>query len=210
MRQFVEAIASKPGQDGRVATRQAPLAPEQVGSEIRDLRKARRITLKALSGATGLSLGHLSEIERGLAYPSVKALHDIAAALGVNISWFFQNAESIDPVERDVVVRASSRRTLNFASGITDELLSANLRGSLELLLSTFKPGSSSGSGTYTHQGEEAGIVMQGTLELWVGERKFVLTAGDSFSFASTTPHRYANPGEAEAVVIWAITPPSY
>ena len=51
---------------------------------------------------------------------------------------------------------------------------------------------------------------MQGCLELWVESRKFVLKRGDSFSFASTLPHRYSNPGEVETIVIWAITPPSY
>ncbi len=204
------AILVTPGREGRVSRPAASLPPDQVGLEIRDLRKSRRITIKQLSEVTGLSIGHLSEIERGLASPSVKALHDIAAALGVNISWFFHNADAVDQVERDVVVRSSNRRTLNFSSGITDELLSANLRGSLELLLSRFEPGSSSGAEPYTHTGEEAGIVMQGVLELWVSDRKFVLKDGDSFSFASTLPHRYSNPGEVETVVIWAITPPSY
>ncbi|MDF2764610.1 MAG: Transcriptional regulator, family [Rhodospirillales bacterium] len=159
--------------------------------------------------ATSLSIGHLSEIERGLASPSVLALHDIAEALGVNISWFFHNGEGNDG-ERDIVVRASNRRTLKFSSGITDELLSANLRGQLELLLSRFAPGASSGAKPYTHRGEEAGIVIRGSLELWVGERKFVLKEGDSFSFESTKPHKYSNPGDTETVVIWSITPPSY
>jgi transcriptional regulator with XRE-family HTH domain len=183
--------------------------PEEIGLEIRDLRRARQLTIKELAVATSLSIGHLSEIERGLASPSVQALHDIAEALGVNISWFFHNGEGNDG-ERDIVVRASNRRTLKFSSGITDELLSANLRGQLELLLSRFAPGASSGTKPYTHRGEEAGIVIRGSLELWVGERKFVLKEGDSFSFESTKPHKYSNPGDTETVVIWSITPPSY
>lgn len=203
------AVLVTPGREGR-ALPSASMPPDQVGMEIRDLRKSRRITIKQLSEVTELSIGYLSEIERGLASPSIKALHDIAAALGVNISWFFHNADAVDLSERDVVVRSGNRRTLSFSSGITDELLSPNLRGNLELLLSRFEPGSSSGAEPYTHSGEEAGIVMQGVLELWVGDRKFVLKDGDSFSFASTLPHRYSNPGEVETIVIWAITPPSY
>jgi transcriptional regulator with XRE-family HTH domain len=183
--------------------------PGEIGLEIRDLRRARQMTIKDLAIATSLSIGHLSEIERGLASPSVQALHDIAEALGMNISWFFHNAEGTE-VERDIVVRASNRRTLNFSSGITDELLSVNLRGQLELLLSRFAPGSTSGAKPYTHRGEEAGIVIQGSLELWVEDRKFLLNEGDSFSFESTRPHKYSNPGDTEAVVIWSITPPSY
>lgn len=185
-------------------------ATAQVGPEIRDLRKAKRMTIKELSLATSLSIGHLSEIERGIASPSIKTLHDIARALGVTIGWFLHNAESDDPGEREFIVRASNRRTLKFASGITDELLSPNLRGQLELLLCRFPPNSAGEERAYSHQGEEAGVLLTRTLELWIGERCFTLGEGDSFSFPSTMPHRYRNPGKVEAVVVWVITPPTY
>lgn len=191
-------------------TNEDDAAPGQVGPEIRDLRKAKRMTIKELSLATSLSVGHLSEIERGLASPSIKALHDIARALGVTIGWFLHNSEGADPVEREYVVRADNRRTLKFASGITDELLSPNLRGQLELLMSRFPPHSAGEENAYAHQGEEAGVVLQGIFELWIGEKCFTLREGDSFCFPSTMPHRYRNPGETETIVIWVITPPTY
>lgn len=184
--------------------------PGQIGPEIRDLRKAKRMTIKELSLATSLSVGHLSEIERGIASPSIKALHDIAKALGVTIGWFLHSSEGNDPAERDYIVRATSRRTLKFGTGITDELLSPNLRGQLELLMSRLPPHSAGEEAAYTHQGEEAGVVLNGTLELWIGEKCFTLNEGDSFCFPSTMPHRYRNPGEIETVVIWVITPPTY
>jgi transcriptional regulator with XRE-family HTH domain len=185
-------------------------APGQVGPEIRDLRKAKRMTIKELSLATSLSVGHLSEIERGIASPSIKALHDIAKALGVTIGWFLHNSEGSDPAEREYIVRADNRRTLKFASGITDELLSPNLRGQLELLMSRFPPHSAGEETAYTHQGEEAGVLLAGTLELWIGDKCFTLHEGDSFCFPSTMPHRYRNPGDVEAVAVWVITPPTY
>lgn len=186
------------------------MSPDQAGREIRDLRKARRITLKGLAERTGLSVGYLSEIERGLAFPNIKALHDIATALGVTISWFFHKDEAKEPEEHAMLVRAANRRRVSFSNGITDELLSPHLRGQLELLLSRFPPGSTSGVEPYSHKGEEAGVVLAGTLEIWVGDKNLVLQEGDSFGFDSSQPHRYRNPGEREAVVIWAITPPSY
>lgn len=168
------------------------------------------MTLQQLSRATRLSVGHLSEIERGLASPSVIALHDIAGAIGITVGWLFRNEEGTDPKERDIVVRAGNRRSLLYESGIKDELLSPHLRGQLEILLSRFPPGTGSGSTPYVHRGEEAGLVLKGELKLWVGEQSFMLNEGDSFSFPSTTPHRYENAGTQEAVVIWAITPPTF
>jgi quercetin dioxygenase-like cupin family protein len=52
--------------------------------------------------------------------------------------------------------------------------------------------------------------LLSGSFELWVGERHFLLGEGDSFSFSSQEPHRYGNPGDVDAVVIWVVTPPTF
>lgn len=182
---------------------------QRIGREIRGLRKARGLTLTELAEKSGLSIGYLSLVERDRATPSINALHAISRALGVTISWFFDaNAAPVE--ERGYVVRRARRRRLEFSAGIVDELLSPSLEGSLELLSSRFPPGASSGDAPYTHTGEEAGVIVRGTLELWVDGKHFVLKAGDSFGFPSSLPHRYCNPGSEETEVIWAITPPSY
>ena len=185
-------------------------ARERIGHEIRDLRKAKDMTIAELGSRAGLSVGYLSQIERGVSSPSVKALHAISRAMDVTISWFFSPSIEGEDNLRDVVVRAANRRRLTFKSGITDELLSPNLRREIELLRCVFPPGSESGQEPYTHQGEEAGIVISGTLRLWIDNDEVILQAGDSFAFESDKPHRYDNPSDEETVVIWAITPPSY
>ncbi len=63
---------------------------------------------------------------------------------------------------------------------------------------------------SYSHEGEEAGYVLSGRFGLWVGERYFQLSEGDSFSFSSQESHKYGNPGEEDAVVLWVITPPTF
>ena len=127
----------------------------------------------------------------------------------VTISWFF-DAGRAPPQERDYIVRRANRRRLDFSMGIGDELLSPSLSGSLELLSCKFAAGATSGPVPYTHDGEEAGVVVRGRLELCIGDEQFALQTGDSFGFPSTLPHSYRNPGPEEAEVIWAITPPSY
>ena len=93
-------------------------------------------------------------------------------------------------------------------SGIQEELLSPNLSGPLEMLLSTIEPGSDSED--YFHDGAEAGLVLTGTLDLWVSGRHFKLNEGDSFSFKSTEVHRCANVTDTPTRVLWVITPPHY
>jgi transcriptional regulator with XRE-family HTH domain len=186
-----------------------PDLPRRIGREVRDLRKARGVTLAAVAEASGLSVGYLSLVERDLATPSIKSLHAVSRALGVTIGWFFE-ANDAPEAERDLVVRHARRRRLDYSAGVVDELLSPNLTGALELLSCRFPPGASSGDEPYAHAGEEAGVVIRGRLELWVDGRMVLLQAGDSFGFKSVLPHRYLNPGPDETEVIWAITPPSY
>lgn len=202
-----EGEAAAPPRSAAGETESAPI--RYLGPEIRNLRKARRLTLAAVATASGLSVGYLSLLERDRATPSINALHAISRALGVTISWFFEAGET-PATERDIVVRRARRRRLDFSPGISDELLSPSLAGTLELLASRFQPGAASGDSPYSHTGEEAGVVLRGQLELWVDGKTFLLVAGDSFGFPSTLPHRYRNPGSEEAEVIWAITPPSY
>ncbi|MGR3616255.1 MAG: helix-turn-helix domain-containing protein [Paracoccaceae bacterium] len=181
-----------------------------IGTRMRELRKARGLTLKQLAGQTGLSIGYLSQLERQDADPSVRALNIIGTALGVGINWFFPDPSTEQDPDADLVVRANRRRTLRFSSGVRDELISPNLSGQLELIITTFDPGAGSGEDLYAHKGEEAGFITEGQLEVTVGERTVTLGPGDTVQFPSTTPHRYHNPGPGPTVMVWAVTPPHY
>lgn len=181
----------------------------QIGAQIRELRKAKGMTLQALCDASGLSIGYLSQLERGRSTLTIGNLKLLADQLGVHMNWFFLPAPEPPAEELGVVVRKNRRRRLSFTNlGIEEELLSPNLAGPLELLLSTLEPGADSGD--YSHEGAEAGLVIQGELELWVGGTCFRLETGDSFSFRSTEVHRCRNPGSERTQVVWVITPPSY
>lgn len=185
-----------------------------IGAEIRDLRKVQNMTLMQFAERTGKSIGYLSQVERDITKPSHLVLQQISEALGVEIGWFFPEDENADPRERPYIVRAASRRRLAYSDlgytdylGMTDHLLSPNVAGNLALGLTTLEPGGSTGDDAYTHEGEEAGYVMEGTLELTIDGETFVLGPGDSYTFASKLAHRFRNCGKKRAVFLWAITP---
>mgnify|MGYP000011730859 CR=1 FL=1 len=183
---------------------------EIIGPRMRELRKAKGLTLKQLAERTNLSVGYLSQLERQDADPSVRSLNVIGTALGVGINWFFPNPEEEADPERDIIVRGARRRALRFDSGVRDELLCPSLSGQLEMILTTFAPGANSGDALYSHKGEEGGYVVEGTLELTVENKVMILKPGDSFRFKSTRPHRYHNSGDTDTVLVWAVTPPHY
>lgn len=188
---------------------QAAAGDVEIGGQIRDLRKIKGYTLQHVADAAGISVGYLSQIERNQSKLPIGVLKKISDVLGVHMNWFFPVDASASPEEREIVVRRAKRRKLTFTGlGIYEELLSPSLSGPLELLLSTIEPGADSGD--YSHDGVEAGLVLSGTLDLWVSGQHFRLEEGDSFSFKSTDIHRCANPADIPTKVVWVITPPHY
>ena len=181
-----------------------------LGFRIRTLRKSKKITLTQLAQMCDLSIGYISQLERGLAQPSINALINIAQQLGVTVQWFFSSSANItDEKDKGYVVRADCRTRVEYENGIVDEFMAFADNRQLEMLISDFPPNTFSDK-QYAHEGEEAGMVIQGTFEIWVGERHFQLQAGDSFSFLSSEPHRYGNSGTEHTRILWVITPPTY
>ncbi|SHE81081.1 transcriptional regulator, XRE family with cupin sensor [Modicisalibacter ilicicola DSM 19980] len=188
-------------------------APEDlhVGRQIRDLRKAKRITLATLAKEVDKSVGYLSQVERGTSSLPIGVLQAISKALGVRASWFFHPEENASNGESEYIVRADHRRTMAFLGiGAREELLSPRLSGQLLLIMTRLMPGGSGGETPRRRKGEEAGYVAAGTLELTIGDQTFTLEAGDSFSLADDKPHLIHNPGETETQILWVMTGNDY
>ncbi len=180
-----------------------------LGERVRGLRKRRKMTLSQLADSASLSTGYISQIERNLAYPSIPALVKIARSLGVTVQWFFAGASPVPPEEHGYVVRSGNRLKIQYEGGIIDELVTPKMSLQVEMIYTRLPPGTQSAE-SYAHNGDGVGFVIFGELDIWVGERHFHLYEGDSCSYSSGEPHRYKNAGEREAIVMWAISPPSF
>ncbi|MBN9264857.1 XRE family transcriptional regulator [Hyphomicrobium sp. CS1BSMeth3] len=204
-----EMIKQEMPQDAKPTVRAA--AVPEVGQRLRLMRQRRKWTLSDLSERTNTSVGMLSQIERGLSSPSIRTLQRLADTFAVPIGWFFSDSPTPPPNTPSWLLRPASRRVLSLAGqGITKELLSPPGEGALELLIITIQPGGSTGQAPYTHAGEDAGTILEGTLKLEVAGESALLQPGDAFRFASTLPHRFENPGTVPCVALWVITPPLY
>ncbi len=181
----------------------------RIGRQIRDLRKSKRVTLAELAKKIKKSVGYLSQVERGVSALPIPVLQAISAVLNVQISWFFHSDNEASADEQDFVVRCKSRRTLDYSGmGIREELLSPRLSGQLQMIMTTFEPGASGGDEARRRQGEEAGYVKSGCLELTIGERVFLLGAGDSFTISGDEPHLVRNPSDEQTEVVWVLAGP--
>ncbi|MDX5361546.1 MAG: cupin domain-containing protein [Alphaproteobacteria bacterium] len=189
-----------------------PLNPDQaLGALMRQARKDRSLSMHAVATRAGLSVGLISQIERGLTSPSIRSLRLLADAIGVPVESFFTNAETVADEEAEFVVRPANRRLLDLRrAGITMQITTPRTRGDLQMFLTEIEPGAYSGPELDTHDGEEAGVVIAGQLDLWLGEKRFHLFEGDAFRYRASTPHRYGNPGKTVTRVHWVYTPPIY
>ncbi len=187
------------------------------GGEIRELRKARGLTLNQLSAQLSCSTAYLSRIELGAARASDTLLNEIGVALNVPPQWFTPVVSGDGPLERQHVVRAENRRALSdmytrseHELGFRDELLSSTLSGQCYLILSHFPPGTGEPPARlegYTFEGEQHAIVLEGEVELRLGDEIIVLKEGDSFSYPSLIAHRFRNRTERPAKMVWAMSP---
>ena len=169
---------------------------------IRDLRKHKNLTLGELAARIDRSVGFLSQVERGLSRPTVADLTAISHALDVPTTYFYSQPK---PKAVDWITRPNERRTVYYANGITDILVSPSMNGAFSILDSLLAPGANSGEHTMSDRAEQAGFVLEGELTLWVeGEADSVtLGPGDSFHLASFAHCRYANLTDLPARVLW-------
>ena len=184
---------------------------EKIGLKIREFRKHRGITLKEFSQKVGVTPSLISQVERGVAAPSISTLKKISNALGISIASFFSDHDQ-PGLEYDFspLVRKHERKILHPCAGVTYHLLSKNLQGRIEFLLALYDVGASTGPKPYTHKGEECALILKGALEVQIGSSVYVLRRDDSISFSCQIPHRVRNVGNVQAVSIWCITPPSF
>ncbi|WP_208979054.1 cupin domain-containing protein [Stappia stellulata] len=182
----------------------------EMGARLRAIRKARGLSLKDVSEGSGSSLGALSQIERGVSSPSIKALRSICTVLDVPVSSLFSGEEGPGE-EQGIIVRKWARRRLDFHhKGMAKELLTSGEEGGIQLMEVILDVGAGSGDQPYSHAGEEVGVVLAGQMSLWIDGRRYDLGTGDAFRFDSPRPHRFVNNGNTEARVLWMVTEAFY
>ena len=167
---------------------------QTIGTRIKALRTEKHYTLKALSDKTGLSVGFLSQIERGLSSIAVDSLSKVAACLDVPLSSFF--ADQVQDISEPVVHGFSAHRTM-VGPQIIECVLSRDMTdfNFLPKLFQLMPYSDMNGTEPEMciHSGEEFVYVLAGIVTLWLKDRQYTLYPGDSIQIHSNQPHNWAN-----------------
>ena len=179
---------------------------ERMGNKIRKLRISKGINLTGFAKKIDKTPSYLSQIERGMASPSIMALREISKALNVPIFYFL-----IDDKEQSAIVRKNERRVLQFPkSHLTYELISPDVSHQIEMIRTRIEVGASTCSKPLSHEGEECTLVIEGKMKIQVGDEFFILEEGDSIYYIASIPHKITSIGDKGLVIISAITPSNF
>jgi transcriptional regulator with XRE-family HTH domain len=176
---------------------------EELGRRIKKVRQAKKLTLKAIEAAAGISATHVSEIERGKTSPTLGALLRIARALEKDPAYFVEDEEL---GEVSLVTRADRvRESLPGGAGAMDRLTTSIPGGCLHASYIVIAPGRGHRAAAHAHDGNEVALVLSGLVRFTVDEESYTLAGGDSIHFDASAPHGYANASTTdEATLIWA------
>jgi transcriptional regulator with XRE-family HTH domain len=172
---------------------------EALGNRLRDLRRQQALSLRALAEKSGLSANTLSLIENGKTSPSVATLQQIAIALNIPITAFFEIKINREPV---IHTKHDQRPGNNFLHGKLEELGSGIGNEGLQPFVIIFDARSDSGPQPLTHDGSEFIFCLEGRVVYNVIGEEYTLEPGDSLMFSSKMPHTWYNPLDTTSKVI--------
>lgn len=161
-----------------------------VGRRLKDLRTRRGFSLRGLAERSGLSINTLSMIENGKTSPSVSTLQQMALALDVAITAFFES----EPVERKIVfTQVDHRPTQIFGSTEMQNLGKELVNNAVQPFVITLQPRMGSGDRMIVHTGYEFVYCLSGSIHYQVENQDYYLHPGDSLVFEAHLPHCWEN-----------------
>jgi transcriptional regulator with XRE-family HTH domain len=167
-----------------------------VGCHLREIRTGRGLSMRALADLSGLNVNTLSLIENGKTSPSVSTLQQLASALDVPITAFFE----IEIPRRNISYQKDGERLrAAFAHGTLEDLgAGLTLHGGQPFLV-TLEPRADSGSTPIVHTGHEFVFCLQGHLSYTIEDQIYLLNPGDSLLFEAHLRHCWQNTGETRS-----------
>lgn len=168
-----------------------------LGKRIREIRKSKNITLQDLAEKTGLSIGFLSKVERDLNSPNLVNLYKICQILHIQINDLLEEKK-----EYDICMKKANRPVIYEYKGILKNEAASEgnrfIKGTILTMISEVEHHSAG------HFYDELGIVLQGSCQMVINNKKYVLEVGDTIYIEANTPHDFKKLSEEDCVTFWA------
>jgi len=177
-----------------------------IGERLRILREMHGLSQRALAKQANVTNGIICLIEQNRTSPSVGTLKKILDGIPISMAEFF----TFDLESASKIVYSAEELVEIGSKGISYRQVGSNLNGmAMQILHEHLEPGADSGKDMLTHESEEGGIVINGTLELTVDGKTYILNSGDAYYFDSRLSHRFKNIGDGVCEIVSACNPPT-
>ena len=185
------------------------LSEDELGKNIKRIRLSKGMTLEQLSGKTEFSIGYLSKVENSAKGPPASTLIRIAKGLDVSISEIFGETEVEDTYslvkknERMVIVRGGTKFGYNYES-----LAYKFPKRAMDPYIITRPPHQKKDLAAFKHRGQEMLLILEGKMEYFIGNKRFLLEEGDCIYFDSSLEHWGNNIGDSDVKSLLIIYSP--
>jgi transcriptional regulator with XRE-family HTH domain len=169
-----------------------------VGNRLRLIREERGFSQRELAQRAGISTNAISLIERDENSPSVSTLQNLASALNVRMSYFFDDHE---PTQ--VLHAKNANRPVISSKGVHIEGLDGKLNyQDMEPFLIRLEPNAGSGERQVVHTGHELVYCLSGNVEYLIDGQIYPLEKGDLLLFEAQLPHLWRNVTDNDAIIL--------
>ncbi|MFT6074021.1 MAG: transcriptional regulator with XRE-family HTH domain [Yoonia sp.] len=182
-----------------------------IGKKLQSIRKAHGLSQRELAARAGLTNGTVSLIEQNKTSPSIASLKRLLDAIPMSIAEFFANIENADNTK--IFFTAAEFTEVSPQSGLAPvslRQLGNSTMHALQILDESYPPNADTGPEYLSHQGEEGGVIVEGEIELTVGDQVRILGPGDGYLFESLQVHRFRNVGSKTCRIVSSCTPPTF
>ncbi len=174
---------------------------DSLKDSLRARRKKLGMTMQQVADEAGLSVGFISQIERGITAPSLSSLVSVSQVLGLHISQFLAQPSTSAP-------QTKHNERVHYAineSSLTYERISSTFPGSLLRSVIIHEPPGHRAE-PISHEGEEMLFVLEGAITVELDGERSILEKGDSIHFSSRKIHSTWNHSNHPASILWAGT----
>ena len=180
-----------------------------IGLRLQAVRTLKGLSQRELAKRAGVTNSTISLIEQNKVSPSVSSLKKVLDGIPISLADFF--TLDLDIGLPDSPFYSAGELPDVGSNGIHYFLVGQHRpQRQMCILREVMPPGTDTGESMLLHEGEEGGVVVEGEVEVTVGDQVRVLHAGEGYYFESKVPHRFRNVGEVEAVVFSANTPATF
>ncbi len=180
-----------------------------IGLRLQAVRKAKGLSQRELAKRVGVTNSTISLIEQNKVSPSVSSLKKVLDGIPMSLADFFTADFEVGAVDSPFY-NADEMPDLG-TDGIHYYLVGhRRANRQMTMLREVMPPGTDTGSEMIVHEGEEGGVVLQGKVEITVGDTQRILGPGESYYFECNQPHRFRTIGETDVIIVSASTPPTF